>query len=254
MSIKTFSTLPRMSPPAHHGTERKTGGNDAFASRLEEVLRQPKDTIPEVSRAALEARLLVLTMTRGLLDESPAGGRDYFPSLHLPVNSSLPGINEVFQPLSGRNFDTPIRAFDRTLQESQAVESSSTPAPPTLDDIIDRAASRYGVDQELIRAVIRTESGFDPDAISPVGAQGLMQLMPETAKELGVSDPLDAEQNVMGGTRYLRRLLDRYDGDLDRALAAYNWGMGNVERRGMEQMPQETRNYLAKVKKAGNLA
>jgi soluble lytic murein transglycosylase-like protein len=134
------------------------------------------------------------------------------------------------------------------------VESSSAPAPPTLDDIIDRAASRYGVDQELIRAVIRTESGFDPDAISPVGAQGLMQLMPETAKELGVSDPLDAEQNVMGGTRYLRQLLDRYDGDLDRALAAYNWGMGNVERRGMEQMPQETRNYLAKVKKAGNLA
>jgi soluble lytic murein transglycosylase-like protein len=193
-------------------------------------------------------------MTRGLLDESPAGGEDYFPSLHVPVNSSVPGINEVFQPLPGRNIDTPIRAFDQSLQEGQAVESSSTPAPPTLDDIIDRAASRYGVDQELIRAVIRTESSFDPDAISPVGAQGLMQLMPETAKELGVSNPLDAEQNVMGGTRYLRQLLDRYDGDLDRALAAYNWGMGNVERRGMEQMPQETRDYLAKVKKAGNLA
>ncbi len=81
-----------------------------------------------------------------------------------------------------------------------------------------------------------------------------MQLMPATAEELGVNRPFDPEQNVMGGTRYLRQLLDRYEGDLDHALAAYNWGMGNVERRGLEQMPRETRNYLAKVKKAGNLA
>jgi soluble lytic murein transglycosylase-like protein len=190
-------------------------------------------------------------MTRGLLDESPS---DYSKSLpSLPFGSTLPGFKGAYQPRPGRDFDTPIRAFDGISQKSLPASTTSPPATPTLDDIIDRAASRYGVGQDLIRALIRTESGFNADAVSPVGAQGLMQLMPETAKDLGVSNPFNAEQNVMGGTRYLRQLLDRYDGDLDRSLAAYNWGMGNVERRGLEQMPKETRDYLAKVKKAGNL-
>jgi len=79
-----------------------------------------------------------------------------------------------------------------------------------------------------------------------------MQLMPETARELGVEDSFDPQQNLRGGSRYLKQLLDKYDGDLDRALAAYNWGQGNLDRKGLEQMPQETRDYLARVK--GRLA
>lgn len=75
-----------------------------------------------------------------------------------------------------------------------------------------------------------------------------MQLMPETAQELGVQDSFDPFQNLLGGSKYLKQLLDKYDGDLDHALAAYNWGQGNVDRHGLEHMPEETRNYLAKIK------
>lgn len=121
-------------------------------------------------------------------------------------------------------------------------------APPdNLDRIIADAAQRYRVAPELIRAVIQVESAFDPRAVSPKGAQGLMQLMPRTARELGVADPFDPRENVMGGTRYLRSLLDRYQEDLPTALAAYNWGMGNLERNRGGFLPEETRNYIDRV-------
>jgi len=94
--------------------------------------------------------------------------------------------------------------------------------------------------------VIQTESDFNAQAVSPVGAQGLMQLMPGTAADLGVTDAFDPEQNIQAGSKYLKQLMDRYDGDAKLALAAYNWGMGNLERH-PERMPQETVNYVAKI-------
>lgn len=115
-----------------------------------------------------------------------------------------------------------------------------------INEIIASAAETYGVDADLIHRVIQAESSFNPDAVSPAGAQGLMQLMPETAKELGVSDAFDPKENIMGGTRYLRQLLDRYDQDIPLALAAYNWGMGNVDAK-KRPMPEETRNYIARI-------
>lgn len=114
-------------------------------------------------------------------------------------------------------------------------------------DLIQEAGERFGVDPELIRAVVDAESDFNPQARSHAGAQGLMQLMPATAEELGVSEPFDPQQNVMGGTRYLKQLLGRYDGDRDLALAAYNWGMGNLERS-PERMPDETIAYVRRIR------
>jgi hypothetical protein len=119
------------------------------------------------------------------------------------------------------------------------------PARP-YGDLIREAAHRHEVPEPLVRAVVRAESGFDPEAVSPAGAQGLMQLMPGTAEELGVSDPFDPRENVMAGTRYLRRLLDRYDGDRELALAAYNWGMGNLEDS-PDALPEETVTYVQRV-------
>ena len=115
-----------------------------------------------------------------------------------------------------------------------------------FDPIIVQAAGEIGVDADLIRSVIKAESGFDPRATSPKGARGLMQLMPETARELGVSDPYDPKQNIYGGARYLKRLLIRYDGHVDSALAAYNWGMGNLERSS-DRLPDETVTYISRV-------
>jgi soluble lytic murein transglycosylase-like protein len=114
------------------------------------------------------------------------------------------------------------------------------------DDIIREAAAQYDLDPELIRAVMRAESAFNPLVVSPAGAQGLMQLMPGTAHSLGVQDPFDPFQNVLGGSRYLQQQLRRF-GSVEKALAAYNAGPGAVERYGGIPPYRETQNYVRRV-------
>lgn len=116
-----------------------------------------------------------------------------------------------------------------------------------FDAIIDGHARAQGLSPVLVRAVIEAESAFNPRAVSRVGAMGLMQLMPGTAKDLGVVDAFDPSENIRGGTTYLRKLLDRFDNDVPLALAAYNAGPGAVERYGHVPPYRETRNYVAKI-------
>jgi soluble lytic murein transglycosylase-like protein len=131
----------------------------------------------------------------------------------------------------------------RTTRAPEAVGSAGR-----YDDLVREHAARQALRPELVRAVIQVESGFNPRARSPKGAMGLMQLMPGTARELGVADPYDPAQNIGAGTRYLRQLLDRYDGDERLALAAYNAGAGAVDRHGGVVPPyRETREYVRKV-------
>ncbi|GFO56260.1 lytic transglycosylase [Geomonas sp. Red276] len=119
--------------------------------------------------------------------------------------------------------------------------------PAEFEPIIAACSRKYGVDVALVKAVIHAESGYNPNAVSSKGAQGLMQLMPKTAQGLKVADMMNPSDNIQGGVRYLRFLLDTFRGDESLALAAYNSGLGNVAKYGGIPPFQETRNYVAKV-------
>lgn len=142
------------------------------------------------------------------------------------VNNTVSAVND------GQQFD---KVYEKETQKT------------SLDDIFNEAASEYGVNAELIKAVARAESGFDAQAVSRCGAKGIMQLMPSTAKSLGVTDPFDARQSIMGGTKMLAYLLNDYNGNASLALAAYNAGSGSVKKYGGVPPYKETLNYINKI-------
>jgi hypothetical protein len=150
--------------------------------------------------------------------------------------------------------DKPLGAGARTFPVARTATIRTTRPADTVsvsryDSLIEHHAASRGLRADLVRAVIQVESAFNPRARSPKGALGLMQLMPFTARELGVENPFDPEENIRGGTTYLRRLLDRFAGNEELALAAYNAGPSAVERYGQTIPPyRETRDYVRRIK------
>lgn len=138
-------------------------------------------------------------------------------------------------------------AQDKKNVTSKTSFSSYLGETQSLDQIFEKAAAKYNVPVNLLKAIGKAESNFNANAVSRCGAQGIMQLMPATAASLGVTDSFDAEQNIMGGSKYISQLLDKYNGNTSLALAAYNAGMNNVSKYGGIPPFEETQNYVKKV-------
>lgn len=196
--------------------------------------------------------ILKYQMMSSILKES-MGDSDEF---ELVMESMTKAMNIDDSSLSGA-LNSSTNLSSSSLPFMQDYNQNITSGNMSIDEAVEKASIKYGVPKDLINSVIEAESSFNKDATSKAGAMGLMQLMPSTAKSLGVSNPYDVEENVEGGTKYLKGLLDMYGNQRELALAAYNAGPNALSAKGVKtkddiyKLPLETRNYVNKIENGG---
>lgn len=257
MNIKVLSYIDTESL---NNTANASGTDDPNASTS---AASPEASFSEVFDTAKKATAAV--MIDKLVKESENGSVDcavvqrffdqYGINIQVATNET---VVDAIQPVSSGPTDTAVssESYDASDADAGTSASGTTSASQSgeglecsaeLDAIFDEAAEKYGVDAKFLKSIAKCESDFDPACVSHSGATGIMQLMPATAAELGVSDSYDPYQNIMGGAQYISELLDKYNGDTSLALAAYNAGSGNVAKYGGIPPFTETQNYVKKV-------
>lgn len=243
MSIAPTSNLGRVTPA--RDAMAANGGGDLAALIRSASLRGDDKLLAKLAELMINQSALRIAGSGDVAPASQSEGQKIgnVAGARARVYGATPSAAAATEDLG----DGPTRAGDADILTPKIADAGQGQRNyrQKLDDIVVRAAKRHGVDPNLARAVVTAESDFNPKSLSSAGAMGLMQLMPGTARDLGVNDPWDPEQNVDGGVRYLGQMLSRFDGDVGKALMAYNWGPSNVERQG--RPPAETRNYLEKV-------
>lgn len=175
---------------------------------------------------------------------SPGGGEG--GTAVSPAAHTGNGQNEI----KSRQSRHPVKTEGQPRQEGQPVSSPPKKMGEGINSLISGVADKYNLDPALLKAVVKVESHFNPRAVSPAGAMGLMQLMPKTAAALGVKDAFNVQENLEGGARYLKSMLDRFRGDVNLALAAYNAGPGAVKKYGGVPPYRETMEYVRRVKES----
>ncbi len=216
-------------------------------NRFGEVLDAVASTETPASANAAQGATLVDYLSQRHSDTTSA----FFS--HAKLRSIAPSrlVQDRFGDLPSASMQK--RAANKAMSPDHATPESAAKPTSGADDTtairqgIQSSARKFSLPEKLIESVIQAESNFRVDAVSPAGAQGLMQLMPATARELGVTDPFDVQQNIDGGAKYLRQMLDRFGGDLKVALAAYNAGPGTVQKYDGDVPYRETREYVKRV-------
>jgi soluble lytic murein transglycosylase-like protein len=218
----------------------KLNSADAVAAgkRISEYVRTPV----LMAHAQRPERLAAALRDCAVGPQTAAVDRNSMAASRYRSNESAAASNFTKGSRSSRLSHSASPGFGAYSSPNERVEKS-----------IQQAAAKYNLAPQLIRSVIRAESNFQVDAVSPAGAKGLMQLMPETARELGVANVFDIQQNIDGGARYLRQMLDRFGGDMKRALAAYNAGPGAVDQFNGDVPYAETRQYVKRVMRSAGL-
>ena len=161
-----------------------------------------------------------------------------FATISDAANSSVSGFQNILDA-----------KIEKASSQDKVFQNNNKSNKAEIDNLIEKYSNKNGLDKDFVKALVKQESGFNPNATSKCGAMGLMQLMPATAQGLGVSNAYDIEQNIAGGTKYLKSMIDRFDGNEKLALAAYNAGPNAVNKYGGIPPYQETQNYVKNVLK-----
>ena len=235
MSLNNLLPIDKIGPELRTASSRFRTDPQAFRALLEETLRSETEGLTSAALPLSKAQLMdIVNNIRMQMDAR---------LMQAFTSEAREDIEVGYPGLMGRLTIPPLDSSNKQhLNQNNDVSDSRG----QINAAIREAAQTHGVDPALVRSVIKAESDFNPNCTSPKGAMGLMQLMPETARELGVQNGYDPVENIGAGTRYLKMLLTRYDGNVPLALAAYNWGMGNIEKR-PGQIPAETRRYVDQV-------